>query len=289
MRKMASFFLALLLIYSAAVGFLYFKQRSFMYFPDRTSPHPADYHLSDSVVVKAKTDDGLELQGWYFEANPGVPVIVYFHGNGGHYAHRYSKILFYLEAGYGVLLAEYRGYGGNPGSPSEQGFYSDARAWMKFLRDKSVSPENTILYGESIGSGVATQMATETKARALILEAPFTSAAALGQRLYFYMPVKYLMKDVFDNASKVGTVEMPVLILHGTDDATIPLSFGKALFDKAQEPKTFMAVEKAGHNDLYDHGAALLAVKFLRTIDAQTGSDLPFMPDSRFSPPLNSD
>ncbi len=283
---MINFLLIFVLLYLAAMAYLYFNQRSFMYFPDRTAPNLLDYKLQGSVVAKITTPDGLALQGWYFPPTQmSAPVIVYFHGNGGHYANRYYKVLPYLQVGYGVLLAEYRGYGGNPGFPSEQGFYTDARAWMDFLKQKNISLQNTILYGESIGSGVATQMATEYRTRALILEAPFTSAAAVGQRVYFYMPVTYLIKDSYDNLGKIASVKMPVLIIHGDNDTTIPVLFGKALYEEAREPKKFIAVEKAGHNDLYDYGAALSVMEFLATLGEQASSYHPSAPDPGSSVP----
>jgi fermentation-respiration switch protein FrsA (DUF1100 family) len=251
------------LVYLLMLLFLYFQQRHLMYHPDTTRPDPAAYGAAGVDIAAVTTEDGLNLQGWYFPPQDGKPVILYFHGNASHYANRAPKLLPLRENGYGLLLAEYRGYGGNPGTPTEEGFYKDARAWMKWLADKNVPLDKTFIYGESIGSGVAVQMATEYKARGLILEAPFSSLTDVAQHIYFYVPVRFLLRDQYRSIDKIRNIHMPVLVFHGDRDKTVPLVFGRKLFDSAVEPKEFITIEKAGHNDLYDYGAALHVMKFL--------------------------
>ena len=269
-KKIMNFFVGLALIYAAMLAFLYVQQRSMMYFPDKTRPA-----LIENVqLVKVTTKDVLQLEGWYVPPGENNPVIIYFHGNASHYGARLPKLIDYIKAGYGVLLAGYRGYGGNPGSPSEQGFYNDARAYMEFLSAVNVPLEKTVIYGESIGSGVAVQIATEFKAAALILEAPFSSTVDVAQSVYWFVPVRYLMTDQFRSADKIKNVKSPILIIHGAGDSTIPIGYGRKLYEAAADPRQFIVIEKAGHNDLYDHGAALHVLDFLKTIGLSSRSDV---------------
>jgi fermentation-respiration switch protein FrsA (DUF1100 family) len=224
-------------------------------------------------VAKVTTIDGLELEGWYLPQG-NAPVILYFHGNASHYAARLPKVIDYLNAGYSVLLAGYRGYGGNPGTPTEQGLYDDARAYMEFLENQNIPPEKIILYGESLGTGVAVQIATEYKTGALVLEAPFSSTADVAQSIYPFVPVRYLMRDQYRSAAKIKNVEAPLLIIHGSQDRTIPMRFGQRLSEASREPRRFITLEKAGHNDLYDHGAAAHVLDFLKTIGLSSRSDV---------------
>src|SRR6516165_4144930 len=158
--------------YAALVGGLYLFQRQLLYLPDRA--HPELFGLEQLGVRETMlpTEDGLSLLSWYLPPRPGRPVIAYFHGNGGHIGYRAERLLRFAREGYGVLMAEYRGYGGNPGTPSETGFYADGRAALGFLDREGVTPGRLVLYGESLGTGAAVALATEHEIAALILEAP---------------------------------------------------------------------------------------------------------------------
>jgi fermentation-respiration switch protein FrsA (DUF1100 family) len=270
-KKPMDFLISFLLIYILLALTLYFTQRNFIYFPDTERPDPASFEIV-TEIAEVVTEDDLALQGWYFPPKDGKPVIIYFHGNASHYGNRYSKILPYIEQGYGALLTGYRGYGGNPGSPSEQGFYKDARAYFKFLESKNIPLSKTVIYGESIGSGAATQMATEYKAAGLILEAPFSAVADVARKAYFFLPLNLLLKDQFRNIDKISHVKMPLLIIHGNNDSTIPVALSRRLFEAAQEPKQFVLIEGAGHNDLYSHGASAAVLEFLTKTAPFSGS-----------------
>lgn len=209
------------------------------------------------------------MTAWYFP--PSVkekPVLLYFHGNAGHYGHRLPKVQDYLAAGYGVLLAEYRGYGGNPGTLGERELYRDGRAYMKWLeREKEIAPEQVILYGESIGSGVAVQMATEYSVRGLVLEAPFSSLLDVASKTYFFVPVRFLLKDTYNNIQKIGRIKAPLLIMHGRKDNVVPFWQGRRLFEAAGEPKKFIEIPDGGHNDLYNRGISRYVLEFLGGLD----------------------
>ena len=249
--------------YAALVGGLYIFQRQLLYFPDRA--HPELFGLEQLGVCEAmlETEDGLSLLSWYLPARPGRPVIAYFHGNGGHIGYRAERLLSFAHEGFGVLMAEYRGYGGNPGTPSEAGFYTDGRAALAFLDREGVAPNRLVLYGESLGSGVAVALAVDHDIAALVLEAPFTSVAEVAQCHFPYVPASRMVVDRFDSLSRIGKVRAPILVLHGERDRVVPIRYGRALFDAAPEPKEGWFAPEAGHEDLARYGSLDVVVGFI--------------------------
>lgn len=244
--------------YIGLLVFLYVAQRSFIYVPDRHMKAPEFYGVQGYDVVQVTTDDGLTLSGWYHApATPNSPVIVYFHGNGGSLIQRTERAKLYAQSGYGVLFGEYRGYGGNPGKPSQDGLFSDARAYIDWLRAQGIADGHIVLYGESLGTGVATYVAADyaPDVRGLILESPYTSLADIGRMRFFFVPVDLMLQDKFDTKSRIGRVTVPVLILHGRRDMIVPFKYGERVFKAANEPKSFREFPDAGHNDLYLKGA----------------------------------
>lgn len=262
-KKMIDFFVIAVLVYLGSLAYLYFNQTNLIFHPDTSRPETVE-GVQDAIVT---TKDGLTLWGWFLPPRGDKPVIVFFHGNAGNFSHRIWKALPLHEQGYGVILAEYRGYGGNPGRPDKEGLLDDGHAWMEFAQAQN---RPLIIYGESIGTAVATAMAAENpEAKALILEAPFSTLAEVAQSIYVIVPVKALLKVDFDNALLIKDVKMPKLFIHGDKDRTVPVRFGQKLYDAAPEPREFVLIEGAGHNDLYDNGAALHIARFLSTIDVQ--------------------
>ena len=254
----------LALIYVVVVAVPYLRQRKMIYFPDAALPEPAAAGVPEMAPVTLRTTDGLELVAWYAPARDEAPVVVYFHGNAGNIGGRGGKARPYLDAGFGVLLVAYRGFSGNPGEPSEAGFYHDARAALSFLDGEGVPAERIVVYGESLGSGVAVQMASERRFGAVVLEAPFTSIVDVAAAHYWYIPARYLVRDRFDSVAKIKDIGAPVLIVHGERDRIVPTRFGRALFDAAVEPKEGLFPADAGHNDLYDYGVAEAVIEFLK-------------------------
>lgn len=250
--------LVVAIIYLSAVAYMYFNQRSLQYAPDAISiGTPAEAGVPSMQVVTTKTDDGLELVNWYAPpASENGKIIVFFHGNAGSIKGRAYKAADFIAKGYGFMLVEYRGYGGNKGFPTEEGFYKDARAALKWLEEQGHQPSQLIFYGESIGTGVAVEMAVEKQPAQVILEAPFTSAADVARSRYGWLPVDLLMKDRFDSIKKITTIKSPLLILHGDNDLVVPFNEGKLLYEKANEPKLFSEFTGGGHSDLYHYGAA---------------------------------
>jgi hypothetical protein len=249
--------------YAALVGGLYLFERQLLYFPDRARPELLGLEQLGVREVALSTEDGLSLLSWYLPARPGRPVIAYFHGNGGHIGYRAERLLRFAREGYGVLMAEYRGYGGNPGVPSETGFYADGRAALAFLEHEAVAPNRLVLYGESLGSGVAVALAAEHQVAAVILEAPPTSVAEVAQCHFPFVPAARMVTDRFDSLSCIGRVRAPILVLHGERDRVVPVRFGRTLFNAAPEPKEGWFAPEAGHEDLARYGALDAVVAFI--------------------------
>jgi len=241
---------------------IFFFQRSLIYFPEYSDLTPEMAGVAEMKTVLLKTEDGLQIKSWY--APPKVPeslTIVYLHGNAGHIGYRAALVKPYLNVGYGVFLLTYRGYSGNPGKPSEEGLYADARAALEFLKGKSV-----VLFGESIGSAVAIQMALEYDVKAIILQSPFTSLADVGAYHYPFLPVKWLLRDEFQSLEKAPKVHIPVCIIHGQNDGIIPKEMALKLFSAFSEPKTLLLVPYSGHNDLYEPRAVIEFIQKLEHI-----------------------
>ncbi|WP_331712929.1 alpha/beta hydrolase [Legionella spiritensis] len=220
------------------------------------------FHAEAMQVVKLVTKDGLTLQSWYKAANPGKPTLLFLHGNAGHIGFRMPMANQWLAAGYGVLLLEYRGYGGNPGHPGEQGLYLDGIAAMAFLKEQGVTPSSTVLYGESLGTGVATYLAINYPVCAVILQSPFTSLPALARVHYPWIMIQPW--DKFDSLSRIADIQAPLLILHGRNDAIVPYQQGVELFARAREPKLFVELPGKGHNDLWDQTFVNDILRFIK-------------------------
>ena len=250
--------------YGLFVGGIFLAQRHIMYHPGSDVPDLTQAAIPGYQEVFLTTVDGLELLAWYLPAQDGFQTMIVTHGNAGHIGHRTGKLAAYAQAGYGMLLVEYRGFGGNPGKPDEDGLYRDAEAGLAFLNAEGVSDEQVVAYGESLGTAVAVELAARHPLAAVILEAPFTSIAEVAAGHYWYVPMaRWMVLDRFDAAGRIGRITAPVLMLHGTRDNVVPTRSGQALFDHANEPKEFWLAPDANHNDLYEHGAAQVALSFL--------------------------
>ena len=256
-------------LYLAMLAFLWATQRSHVFHP---GPGPLD--LADSAVaqymrpIDVRTKDGLTLTAWYAPAKPGRRTIVYLHGNAGTLADRDLRVLPYLEHGYGVLLVGYRGYGGNPGEPTEPGLYEDARAHLDWSAAQGIHPDEIVLYGESLGAAIAIQMAMERTIAALALEAPFASIVLSARARYPLFAFDWLIKDKFASIDKICTVRVPLFVIHGARDLVTPQRFGRMIYDRAQQPKAAAWLPEAGHNDLMQFGMVEMVTRFLDGLPA---------------------
>ena len=241
-----------------AVVAVYFFQRSFIYHPENFYVAPNATNGSHSLQeFEVETKDGLHLKGWYAPATSRPLTIVFFHGNGDNLRTAAAIATPYIDAGYGFLLAEYRGYSGEEGNPSEQGLYSDARAYIAKLIEQGLTEKDMVLYGHSLGSAVALQMATEFDVAGLIMLSPFTSIVDMADLNFYIFPVDELLKDRYENIHKIGKVRTKLLMAGGDQDKVVPPEQGKALFARANEPKIFQTMPGRGHNDLFDDFAKI--------------------------------
>jgi uncharacterized protein len=251
--------------YGGLAALLYVVQRGMMYFPETERVAPAQAGLPEAQEAMLDTEDGEHLVAWLRPPRDAHPVILYFHGNGGNLSHRAPRFRALTADGNGLLALSYRGFGGSTGRPSEHGLIADARAaYGEAVR--RYGPDRLILWGESLGTGVAVALAAERKVKALVLEAPFTSTLDLASRAYPMFPVSWLMKDQFRSDLRVARVDVPVLVLHGARDGTIPIAYGARLFSLIKGPKKFVRFADGDHNDLDNYGATDVALRFIAAL-----------------------
>ena len=251
-----------LAVFGGFVALMYFAQRSLMYFPETARTLPAEAGLTGAQEVVLDTADGEKVVAWHVPPQTGRPVVLYFHGNGGALVHRADRFRALTADGTGLLALSYRGYGGSTGSPTEDGLLADGAAAYEFAAARYPA-EQIVLFGESLGTGVAVALAAGRKIGRLVLQAPFTSAADIGALAYPFLPVRLLMKDQFRSDLRIGKVKAPLLIVHGELDRIVPLAHGERLFALAGEPKQLVRIPRGGHNDLDGYGAMTAVRQFL--------------------------
>ena len=250
-----TFFLLLLLL----VSWVRVQEKGALFFPSRDlHTLPADFNLPfEDVWFDSR---GLGLHGWFLPAE-GREVVLWLHGNGGNIADRVQHAAAMRERlGVSSFLFDYRGYGKSNGKPTEKGIYRDAASAFRWLvRKKGIDPTSVILFGHSLGTAVAVDLALGegNEAGGLVLESPFTNAGDVARMLYHRLPVNLFMSVKLDNLGRVGNVSMPVLVIHGEEDVTIPFAMGRKVFEAAPEPKSFIPVPGAGHSDCYIVGGEM--------------------------------
>jgi fermentation-respiration switch protein FrsA (DUF1100 family) len=254
--------LALLVGYGGLLALLYVGQRALQYFPERTRTLPAAAGLPQAEEIVLDTADGERAIAWHVAPHAGKPVLLYFHGNGGSLAWRGERLRSLTADGTGLLALSYRGYGGSSGSPTEKGLIEDAFAAYAWVVAR-YGAARIALWGESLGSGVAVALAAERPVACVVLESPFTSIADIGAQHYWFLPVRWLIKDPFRSDLRIGKVAAPVLVLHGERDNVVPIAFGERLYGLIKAPKRFVRFPAAGHNDLGVQGALEVARQFI--------------------------
>jgi uncharacterized protein len=252
--------LAAAVLYGALTLVAYLGQRKLMYFPDRTRVLPAQAGLSGVEERVLTAPDRARIIAWYGKARPGQPTLLYFHGNAGGLVDRAERIRRFMGEGWGVYMMAYRGYSGSTGSPSETANVADARLAYGALTLEGVAPQSIILYGESLGTGVAARIAVERPSGGLVLEAPYTSIVKVAAKAYPYLMVGTLLSDRYETDKVIKQVRVPVLILHGERDGVIPVAMGRELARLANEPKQLATFPSAGHSDVYVNGNEALPI-----------------------------
>ena len=228
---------SLIIAYIVVIIFIYFYQRNLLY-------HPSENNYQNDKIqfiyeeIFIKVNEKIQLKSWIIKKDfKKFKTLVIFHGNAGHLSNRIYKLNELYKLDINILLISWRGFSGNKGSPTENNLYEDAKASIKWLNEAGVNNNQIILYGESLGSGVAVELGKENNFNGIILESPFTSIENSAKIYYPYLPVKLLLKDRYDSISKIKTINIPILIMHGKKDDVVPFSMGKELFEKANNPK----------------------------------------------------
>ena len=248
-KAMVSASIILLAVYSFLVGAMYLKQDSIVYFPEKEiSQTPRDVNLYYEDVT-FRTKDGFVISGWYIPVKDAQKTVIFCHGNAGNLSHFMGHIKVFNDLKFNVLSFDYRGYGKSEGSPSEEGTYLDAEAaWDFLVTEYKMHPQDIIVVGYSIGGAIATELAKRKRVATLIVESSFTSLPDLAKKYYPWLPVRLISKYEYASVDKLGSISYPKLFIHSQDDDIVPFEHGKALYEKASQPKEFLAI-KGRHND----------------------------------------
>ena len=261
------FILTIFVIYFLVLVFLYFYQRSLLYHPNENN-YSGDKISVDIEKVKIQTSDNIELLGWYHEKNlKDYKTLVYFHGNAGSLENRIHKLNHFQDMNINFLIIAWRGFNGNKGKPSERGLYVDGKSAIDWLIKKGVDEKNLILYGESLGTGVATHLAQNKNYAGVILETPFTSMVDAAKNFYPYVPINLLLKDKFENFKKVKNINAPILVMHGEVDKIVPFSMGKKIYEIANNPKYSYFTKYDDHMMEYDENLVLALKSFFNSLN----------------------
>ena len=260
---MLKYIISAISIYFFLGAFLFLIQRKILFNVSGLPKKPSEYGLNNILELEIPTIDGVNLLAWYSKPKINKPTLLYLHGNSFDIGERSYRIQRYIQQGWGILLLAWRGYSGNKGYPSEVNLYKDGEAALSWLKNFTpTNLEDIVLYGESLGSAVAVELATRYAFKSVVLEAPFTSISDIAQKRYKIFPVKLLILDNFDNISKINKIFTPILIISGKKDEVIPHSHSQKLFLKANEPKKSVFIDEARHNNLYDFGIEKQVIEF---------------------------
>lgn len=264
--------LVLAAVYAAVAIAAFIAQRKLMYFPDGARVPPSNYGLIGVEERVLDTPDGARLVGWYGRAAPGRPTILYFHGNAGNLANRSERVRKYTARGFGIFMPSYRGYSGSTGSPTERANVADAKLAYEALRKDGVGPEEIILYGESLGSGVAVQVAAEKPVGGVVLDAPYTSIVDVAAGAYPFLPVRPFMFDRYETVRHLRDVKAPLLVVHGEQDEVIPVDMGRAVYAAANGPKEIVTFPGARHSDHHLHGSTEEIFRWIEDLARHRGA-----------------
>jgi fermentation-respiration switch protein FrsA (DUF1100 family) len=248
MRRAAWIVVIVTLVASGFFGLMWSQQRRLIYFPSPGPLPPAAAVLPNGQDVVLESDDGIRLGAWYFPVSGGGPAVLVCNGNGGDRSLRAPLAAALNGMGMSVLLFDYRGYGGNPGRPSEDGLAADARAAQTWLAAQP-GVDRIVYFGESLGAAVTVGLAVHQPPAALVLRSPFTSLADVAAVHYPLLPARWLLLDRYPSSERIASVHVPVMVIAGDRDDIVPPVLSKRLYDAANEPKRWLLVPGAGHND----------------------------------------
>ena len=236
-----------LVIYLILLTLIYINQRKLLYLPSENNylDDPINFTYNEFFI---EVDKDIKIKSWLIEKDlKKYKTILFLHGNAGNLFNRSYKLNRLNELNLNVLIISWRSFSGNLGKPNETNLYGDAKKAVNWLNDKGVKTENIILYGESLGTGVAVEIGQTNKFNSIILESPYTSMIKAAKIYYPYLPVKFLLKDKYESEKKIKNIKIPILIMHGKKDDIVPFYMGKKLFEIANKPKKFLQIEEDDH------------------------------------------
>ena len=246
---------------------VYLFQRNLLYHPSENN-YSGDKITISVEKIKIKTKDNIDLTAWYHKKNLNeYKTILFLHGNAGSLENRIHKINHFKDININFLIVAWRGFSGNKGKPTEEGLYEDARSSVRWLKTKGVDEKNLIIYGESLGTGIATEIAQNKNFAGVILESPFTSMIDAGKDKYPFLPVRFLLKDKYESDKKIKNVKNPLLIMHGKVDKIVPFWMGQKLYNIANEPKSFYISEYDNHMMEYNETLLIELKNFINGLN----------------------
>ena len=259
--------LSFLLVYFFILVFTYLFQRNLLYHPNENN-YSGDKISVLIETIKIKTKDNIELTSWYHLKDISeYKTILFLHGNAGNLENRIHKINHFKNMNKNFLIISWRGFSGNKGKPTEQGLYEDAKSAVNWLKSNGITEKNIIIYGESLGTGVAVEIAQNKNFAGVILESPFTSMIDAGKTKYPYLPVRFLLKDKYESNKKIKNIKSPILIMHGKVDNIVPFYMGKELYELANEPKYSYFSEYDDHMMEYNEKLLNHLKKFISSLN----------------------
>ena len=262
-----SIIIALFLIYITILVFLFFFQRSLLYHPN-VNNYFNDSLKVDIEEVQIRTTDNINLLGWFHKKDLNkFKTIVYFHGNAGKLENRIHKLNYFKDMDVNFLIISWRGFSGNSGKPTEKGLYKDGKSAIDWLKNIGLSENDIILYGESLGTGIATHIAQNRNFAGLVLETPFTSMVDAAKNVYPYIPVGILLKDRYENDKKIKHINIPVLVMHGEADQIVPFEMGKKMYELANQPKYSYFTKYDNHMMEYDEKLVFALNLFIKSLN----------------------
>jgi fermentation-respiration switch protein FrsA (DUF1100 family) len=246
---------------------MYVFQRNFLYHPDKNNYLRSEKLNADTKEISVPSTEGITLKAWFYKNPQNKYTVLFFHGNAGGLGNRIYKLNELKNLNLNYLIISWRGFSGNKGSPTEQGLYSDARSALKWLEKNNISKSKIILYGESLGTGVAVEVGQNQKFAGIILESPYTSIVDAAKIYYPYLPVDLILKDKYLSLKKIKNINSPTLIMHGGADIIIPIAMGKKLFDEVQSKKYGYFPQFDRHMMTYNSELKLELQKFIKTLN----------------------
>ena len=261
------FIIGIVVIYLSVLILLFIFQRNLMYLPLENN-YSGDKLEVEVKKVKIVTSDNINLLGWFHKKDLNkFKTIVYFHGNAGTLENRVHKLNHFKDMDVNFLIIAWRGFSGNKGKPSEKGLYIDANSAIVWLKELGLAEKDIILYGESLGTGVATEIAQSNNYAGLVLETPFTSMIEAAKNFYPYIPVSLLIKDKYDNQKKIKNINTPVLVMHGEVDQIVPFWMGKKIYEIANQPKHSYFTKYDDHMMEYDEKLVFELNTFIKSLN----------------------